>query len=87
MHTLIYSQPYQLVDTDMITGEGEGQYVLRVRDLPLEDKPREKLLSLGPSSLTPAELMAVLLGVGTRKEEIMTMANRIIREYGERGYH
>jgi DNA repair protein RadC len=84
MHTLIYSRPYQLADTDIVTGEGDGQYVLRVRDLPLEDKPREKLLATGPEGLTPAELVAVLLGVGTRKEDVMAMANRIIREYGER---
>jgi len=83
MHTLIYSRPYELADTDVITGEGETRYVLRVRDLPIEDKPREKLLSLGPGSLTHAELIAVLLGVGTRKEEVLAMARRIIREYGE----
>lgn len=65
-------------------GEGDTHYILRVRDLPLEEKPREKLLTFGPSSLTHAELMAVLLGVGTRKEEVMAMAHRIVREYGER---
>lgn len=84
MHTLMSSRPYELVDTDVITGEGETRYVLRVRDLPVEDKPREKLLQLGPGELSHAELVAVLLGVGTRKEEVLTMANRIIREYGER---
>jgi DNA repair protein RadC len=84
MHTLMSSRPYELVDTDVITGEGEARYVLRVRDLPVEDKPREKLLQLGPGELSHAELVAVLLGVGTRKEEVLTMANRIIREYGER---
>jgi DNA repair protein RadC len=78
------SRPYELVDTDVVTGEGDTRYVLRVRDLPLEDKPREKLLSLGPGELSHAELVAVLLGVGTRKEEVLAMAHRIIREYGER---
>lgn len=84
MHALINSRPYELADTDTITGEGETQYVLRVRDLPIEDKPREKLLALGPGDLTHAELIAVLLGVGTRKEEVLAMANRVVREYGER---
>jgi DNA repair protein RadC len=84
MHTLITSRPYELADTDIITGEGETRYVLRVRDLPLEDKPRERLLLTGPGELTHAELIAVLLGVGTRKEEVLSMANRITREYGER---
>jgi DNA repair protein RadC len=69
---------------DIIMGEGDAHYILRVRDLPLEEKPREKMLALGPGNLTHAELMAILLGVGTRKEEVMAMAHRIVREYGER---
>lgn len=84
MHMLTQPRPYMLSDSDTIIGEGETRYVLRVRDLPLEDKPREKMLAAGPGSLTHAELIAVLLGVGTRKEEVLSMAQRIIREYGER---
>jgi DNA repair protein RadC len=84
MHTLNLPQSYQFTDTDLVTGEGNTQYVLRVRDLPLEKKPREKLLAAGPAHLSHAELVAILLGVGTRKEEVMGMATRILREYGER---
>jgi DNA repair protein RadC len=84
MHTHTASKPYTFNDLDLVMGEGETRYILRVRDLPVEDKPREKLLSAGPSNLSHAELMAILLGVGTRKEEVMTMASRILREYGER---
>jgi len=73
-----------MADTDIVIGEGETRYVLRVRDLPDADKPREKMLLLGPGNMTHAELVAILLGVGTRKEEVMAMANRIVREYGER---
>lgn len=84
MHTHVATKSYQLKDLDILLGESTNQYVLRVRDLPNEDKPREKLLAAGPGGLTHAELMSVLLGVGTRKEEVMTMASRILREYGER---
>jgi DNA repair protein RadC len=77
-------KPYTLMDSDIVLGEGDTHYVLRVRDLPAADKPREKLLAFGPSDLTHAELIAILLGVGTRKEEVMTMAGRIASEYGER---
>jgi DNA repair protein RadC len=83
MQTLVPPKPYNLIDHDLVVGEGETKYVLRVRDLPIEEKPREKMLLLGPQSLTHVELMAVLLGVGTRKEEVMTMASRILREYGQ----
>jgi DNA repair protein RadC len=88
MHTYTHTVsklPYVLRDTDIILGEGgDAQYVLRVRDLPMEDKPREKLIAFGPSDLTHTELIAILLGVGTRKEEVMEMAARISSEYGER---
>ncbi len=84
MNTTEAARTYSLTDTDIIMGERDIRYVLRVRDLPIEDKPREKLLAFGPADLTSAELLAILLGVGTRKEEVMSMAGRILREYGER---
>lgn len=74
---------YQLSDTESIMGEGETRYVLRVKDLPSDEKPREKLLASGPKGLTMTELVAILLGVGTKKEEVMTMASRILKQYGE----
>jgi len=64
--------------------ETEPKYVLRFRDIPDEDKPREKLLRSGPKNLSVAELMAVVLGVGTSKEDVLAMAKRITKEYGEK---
>lgn len=85
MHTLTSSKLYSFTDADIIIGEGDRPYeITRVRDMSEADKPREKMLAFGPGHLTHAELVAVLLGVGTKKEEVMSMANRIIREYGER---
>lgn len=56
-----------------------------VKDLPSEEKPREKLLKKGVESLNVAELLAIVLGVGTKKEELMAMSTRLIREYGGKG--
>jgi DNA repair protein RadC len=39
-------------------------YTLRVADLPLSDRPRERLLERGAHTLTEAELIAILLGTG-----------------------
>ncbi len=75
---------YTLRDNSSITGEQPRRYVLRVKDLDEDQKPREKLLSAGPGGLSVSELVAILLGVGTKKEEVMTMATRILKEYGER---
>lgn len=76
---------YKLIDNDLLLSDQEvPSYILRVRDLPTEDKPREKLLANGPENLSVSELLAILLGVGTKKEEVMTMAQRILKEYGEK---
>ncbi len=60
------------------------KYVLKVRDLPENDKPREKLLQQGPVALSTAELLAVILNTGTKSEGVLSMSERIIKEYGER---
>lgn len=60
------------------------EYILSIHDLPIEEKPRERLISQGPEALSVKELLAVVLGVGTVKEDVLEMANRLIREYGEK---
>lgn len=59
-------------------------YVLKLRDLPAEEKPREKLLALGASALSVSELIAVVIGTGTKREDVRSMSERILREYGEK---
>lgn len=57
-------------------------YQLRIRDLPKEEKPREKLRKHGPAALKNYELMAVILGRGTKKEGILELSQRIVSQYG-----
>lgn len=78
------SDNYKLVDHDRVIDAKDTRYILRVRDMADEDKPREKLAKFGPSALNMAELVAVLWGVGTRKEDVMEMSQRALKEYGER---
>ena len=42
------------------------------------DRPRERLLSLGPSALTTAELVAILLGTGTARADVLTVAAELL---------
>lgn len=58
-------------------------YTLKVRDLPKEDKPREKLMELGPKSLNLAELLSIVLMTGTKKEDVLSMSSRVMKEYGK----
>ena len=75
---------YTMADFDVVLSQESPEYVLKLRDLPAEDKPREKLIKYGPDVLNAQELLAVVLTVGTKKEEVMAMTSRIMREYGER---
>ncbi|MGC1177267.1 MAG: DNA repair protein RadC [Candidatus Saccharimonadales bacterium] len=78
------SRSYGLPDRDLIFAEPDQQYVLRVRDMPDDQRPRERLMNLGPDSLSVAELVAILWGVGNRKEDVLAMARRTLKEYGEK---
>lgn len=50
----------------------------KVKDLPLDDRPREKLLLRGPQNLTDAELIAILLRTGTKGKSVISIAQEII---------
>lgn len=75
---------YAIQNNDLVLDNHLGQRVYRVRDLPAELRPREKLLTQGPAALSVQELLAIVLVNGTVKEEVLTMTHRILTEYGER---
>ena len=49
-----------------------------IKDLPAEERPRERLLKRGASSLSNAELIAVLLGGGTAGVSAVNLAEKIL---------
>jgi DNA repair protein RadC len=51
-----------------------------IRDWAEDDRPREKLLLKGKQALSDAELIAILLGSGSRNETAVQLAQRILRE-------
>lgn len=51
---------------------------INIKDLPEEDRPREKLKNIGVHSLSDAELLAILIGSGTREETSVQLCQRII---------
>jgi DNA repair protein RadC len=57
-----------------------------VRDMPAEERPRERLRRRGPESLTNAELVAILLRTGVSGENVLSVATRILSTFeGLRG--
>jgi DNA repair protein RadC len=82
--TLTDQSRYTVTDQDLLFTETDSQYVLRVRDMAEDERPRERMLRSGPGSLSVAELVAIVWGVGSRKEDVLAMARRALREYGEK---
>jgi len=56
--------------------------VYRLKDIPLEERPRERLIKDGPNTLRSHELIAVVLGKGSKKEDVLSIARRIMNDYG-----
>jgi DNA repair protein RadC len=54
-----------------------------VRELPAEDRPRERLARLGPDALRDAELLAVLFRTGTRRMGAIALAELVISHFGD----
>lgn len=51
----------------------------RIHELPVWDRPREKLHEKGAHALSDLELLAILIGSGTREHDVLTMASRLLR--------
>lgn len=56
------------------------QKPLSIKSWSKEDRPREKLLNKGYHALTEAELIAILLGSGTRHESAVEVARRLLEQ-------
>lgn len=56
------------------------QYMLR--DIPQEQRPRERMLEVGAGALSHTELLAILLRTGTEQESAIHIAQRILNEAG-----
>ncbi len=52
---------------------------LKIKDWAVEDRPREKLLKKGILSLSDAELIALLIGSGTRNESAVELAKKVLK--------
>jgi DNA repair protein RadC len=57
---------------------------MSVKDLPANVRPREKLLARGPSALSDAELLALLLRTGIAGKGVLQMADELLQIQGLR---
>lgn len=54
-----------------------------LREMPEEDRPRERLERVGAPALSNAELIAVLFRTGSRSEGAVALAERLLRTFGD----
>ena len=51
-----------------------------IKDLPPSSKPREKLAKNGRENLTDEELVAILLGTGSSKQDVLSLSSRLLKQ-------
>jgi DNA repair protein RadC len=49
-----------------------------IKNLPIHERPREKLLEKGAGFLSDRELLAVILGKGTQKDDVLSLSQKIV---------
>lgn len=54
---------------------------ITVKEMPVEERPRERLARVGPQALSTAELLAIILRTGMGGENVLTMSNRILADF------
>ncbi|WP_025730002.1 RadC family protein [Atopobacter phocae] len=60
-----------------------NQLVSRIREFPVLEQPRERLLMLGPKALATHELLAILLRTGTKDKSVIELALNVLEKFGD----
>ena len=68
-----------------MSNDDQPVYRPMMRDLPTSERPRERLLRFGASTLSTPDLLAIVLRNGSRGENVLAMALRLISHY--KGVH
>jgi len=56
--------------------------MVKMKDIPKVDRPRERFLEKGPDALSKSDLLAILLGSGVKGVNVQELSHRIIRKFG-----
>ena len=52
-----------------------------IKDFNQEDRPREKLISKGADSLSDEELLAIIIGTGTKEKNVIELSREILETF------
>ena len=53
----------------------------KIKELPVEERPRERLKSVGVSNLTDSEILSILLKTGTKDKNVSELSIEILKKY------
>jgi DNA repair protein RadC len=62
-------------------GEETTEYRPTIKDLPVDERPRERLARAGEGALSTAELLAIILRTGLGGENVLALATRLISKH------
>jgi len=55
---------------------------MNIKDLPTDERPRERMMEQGAEALSPAELLAILIGSGNTEETAVQLMQRVLADCG-----
>ena len=57
------------------------RYKIKMKDIPVHERPRERIINSGVSSLNNSELLSAIIGFGSGDEGVTELSNRILSKY------
>jgi len=63
-------------------GESRERYSPTIKELPAEERPRERLHAYGAQALTTAELLAILIRTGNAERSAVSLGEYLLAEFG-----
>jgi DNA repair protein RadC len=60
----------------------EERYTVAIKEMPSEERPRERLQRYGPQVLSLGELLAIVLRTGTKERSAIALADHLLKVHG-----
>ena len=74
-----------LSSTSLANTDIKAEYHPTVHDIAPDERPRERLQKFGADTLSTSDLLAIILRTGTKQENVMELATKILIKYGGLG--
>ena len=72
---------FKTQNSELKIAEGVVPYSPLIRDIPLDDRPRERLEKFGPERLQDVDLLAIILGTGAAGMSALQLAQHLVQHF------